>query len=196
MTRLEKRLVNRPRKAARNIQRLAARLRELDPPEIHDVLELGCGTGAVSAYLAEQHRMNVVGTDFDPDQIALARASHPESDRLRFRVEDAARLSFADDSFDLVLSQNVFHHVPDWRRAAAEVARVLRPGGRLVWYDLAFPGPVVRLFRPLLNGYGLYTLEEMRSAFDHAGLTIRRQQRVAHGPFGHFDLVLERGAGQ
>lgn len=73
--------------------------------------------------------MNVVGTDFDPAQINIARSNHPENDRLRFKIEDASNLSFKDDSFDLVLSQNVFHHVPSWEKAVHEVSRVLRPEG-------------------------------------------------------------------
>src|ERR1700726_2218728 len=49
---------------------------------------------------------------------------------------DAAALPFADGRFDVVLSFAMLHHVADWERAVAEAVRVLRPGGRLVGYDL------------------------------------------------------------
>jgi SAM-dependent methyltransferase len=57
---------------------------------------------------------------------------------------DAARLPFADDCFDVVLSFAMLHHVGDWQRAVAEAVRVLRPGGHFVGYD-ALEGPLTRL---------------------------------------------------
>jgi len=56
--------------------------------------------------------MNVQGTDLDPEQIELARTTQPASDRLYFVVENASHLTFENASFDLVLSQDIFHHIP------------------------------------------------------------------------------------
>jgi ubiquinone/menaquinone biosynthesis C-methylase UbiE len=138
MTRLEKWLVNRNKKAERNIARIRQRLTELPSEAIRDVLELGCGIGAVAAFLSETYNMNVWGTDYDQEQIHIARKRHPENEHLIYRVEDAAHLSFQDARFDLVVSQNVFHHLSKWQTAVSEVARVLRPGGFLMWLDLTF----------------------------------------------------------
>jgi len=148
MTWFEKQFVNRRQVAEHNITSLSTRLEQLDISNINDVLEIGSGVGFVSAYLVETYGMNVYGTDFDPDQVTTARELHPESDSLHFGVEDASKLSVTDSSFDLVLSQNVFHHIPDWKRVVREVRRVLRPEGYLIWYDLVFPKFVKRLFQP------------------------------------------------
>ncbi|MCP5116312.1 MAG: class I SAM-dependent methyltransferase [bacterium] len=195
MIALEKLFVNRPAKAQRNMQRLAQHLRQLDADAIHDVLELGCGIGAVSAFLANELDASVCGTDYDPDQIRLARRTNAENERLRFGVEDASRLSFARNSFDLVVSQNVFHHLPNWPVAIQEIARVLRPGGHLIWYDLAFPKLLGALLGPLLSNYGLYTYEQVHEGFLGCGFEVRFAEQVAHGPIGHHDLVLERPGG-
>jgi len=191
MTRLEKRFVNRRKKAERNIQKVRQRLQELDIDSIRDVLEIGCGIGFVSAFLADTYEMNVQGSDFDPEQIEIARKMLPKSERLRFRVEDAARLSFEDASFDLVVSHNVFHHIPDWEAAVREVARVLRPGGYFMWLDLGFPRWVKRLLRPFSRSVGLYTFDEIKTAFAACGLQQRFYERMRHGPFTHHHMVLQ-----
>jgi ubiquinone/menaquinone biosynthesis C-methylase UbiE len=193
MTRLEKRFVNRKQKAERNIEKVRQRLQQLDTQTIRDALELGCGIGAVSAFLVDTYKMNVCGTDFDPEQIEIARRMQPESDHLHFSVEDAAHLTFEDASFDLVLSQNVFHHVPDWEAAVREVARVLRPGGYFIWLDLAAPRLVKNVLQPLVKNYGLYTIAEVKAALAQSGLERRFYEQTAHGPLVHHHMVLQKG---
>lgn len=193
MTRLEKRFVNRNKKAEHNIEKVRQRLQPLDTQTIRDALELGCGIGAVSAFLADTYAMNVWGTDFDPEQIEIARTMQPESDHLHFRVEDAAHLTFEDASFDLVLSQNVFHHVPEWETVVREVARVLRPGGHFIWLDLAFPKLIKNVLQPLVNAHGLYTIDEVNSALAESGLERRFYEQTAHGPLVHHHMVLQKG---
>ena len=195
MTGLEKLLINRRKKAERNVQKLRLRLGGLDAHDMHDALKVGCGIGVASAFLAGSYGMRVEGTDFDPEQIQAAQAMNQESDLLRFSVADAARLDFEDSSFDLVVSQNVFHHVPNWTAAAGEVSRVLRPNGYLIWYDLTFPRWVVTVFRPLLGNYGLYTFEQVRAAFAKHALEPLVEERVAHGPFGHYEMVFRKRSG-
>jgi cyclopropane fatty-acyl-phospholipid synthase-like methyltransferase len=115
MTNIEKRFVNRERKARRNIEKVDQQLEHLDSQKIKAVLELGCGIGSVSAHLADRYQMNVYGTDFGHEQIKLARRMYPENEYLKFGVEDASNLSCKDEIYDLVISQNMFHHVPDWK---------------------------------------------------------------------------------
>ena len=193
MTGLEKRFVNRQRKAGRNIERVRQRLDEIDADEIHDVLEIGCGIGVVSAFLSENYNMKVIGTDFDPEQIEMARKLNLEGMRLRFQVEDASDLSFEDGSFDLVLSQNVFHHIPAWNKAVQEVARVLRESSYFIWFDLAFPAFVKNLLRQFVKKYALYTFDEVRVEFGRNGFNQLFYERVLHGPFLHHHLVLYKG---
>ena len=191
LTRLEKMLVNRRNEAERNAGRVRRDLERLDLDSIHDVLEIGCGIGAISAYLADSYGMNVQGTDFDPEQIELARTVQPASDHLHFSVEDAGHLSFANASFDMVLSQDVFHHMRHWEAAVQEVTRVLRPGGYVIWLDVVSPKPITRIFRPLLKNFlSLFTLEQIRTAFARSRLEQRFYERV---DFVHHHMILQKG---
>ena len=192
MTRLEKWFVNRRKKAERNIIRVRQRLQHLPSGAIQDVLELGCGMGAVSAHLAATYGMNVYGTDYDAKQIQIARKMQPENENLHYRVEDAEDLSFQDASFDLVLSQNVFHHIPDWKTGAKEVARVLRPGGYFIWLDLALPKLICMLFQPLVKNQSLYGIADVQSVFQFHGFKTLFYERLIHGLFVHHHLVWQK----
>jgi SAM-dependent methyltransferase len=97
-----------------------------------DVLEIGCGLGTDGAQFAKAGA-NYTGIDLTEAAVDLARRRF-EISRLpgTFRVADAERLDFPNESFDLVYSHGVLHHTPDTRTAVREVHRVLRPGGRAV----------------------------------------------------------------
>jgi ubiquinone/menaquinone biosynthesis C-methylase UbiE len=192
MTRLEKWLVNRNKKAERNIARIRQRLTELPSEAIRDVLELGCGIGAVAAFLSETYNMNVWGTDYDQEQIHIARKRHPENEHLIYRVEDAAHLSFQDARFDLVVSQNVFHHLSKWQTAVSEVARVLRPGGFLMWLDLTFPKWIARLFQPLVKNHSLYCIGDAKYVFGKQGLKQIFHESRIHGPFFQHHIIWQK----
>jgi ubiquinone/menaquinone biosynthesis C-methylase UbiE len=192
MTRLEKWLVNRTGKAERNIARIEQRLAELPVRSITNVLELGCGIGRVAAYLAQRYNMHVWGTDTDPAQIETARKRHPETARLTYRVEDAAKLSFEDAEFDLVVSQNVFHHMAKWRTAVREIARVLKPGGYLLWLDLAFPRWIAHRFQPLVKQHGVYCISEAKSVFEHQGFEQLFHYSRMHGLFSQHHIVWQK----
>ena len=103
-----------------------------------EVLEIGSGAGANAQVLLERHPdIQLTATDLDPVMVASARrrlASHGH--RVTVTEADTTALPFEDDRFDAVVSLLMLHHVIDWRDALTEVARVLRPGGTLVGYDL------------------------------------------------------------
>lgn len=103
-----------------------------------EVLEIGSGAGANAQVLLERHSdMQLTATDLDPVMVAAARRrlARYES-RVTVTEADATALPFEDDRFDAAVSLLMLHHVIDWRDALAELARVLRPGGTLVGYDL------------------------------------------------------------
>ena len=98
-------------------------------------LEIGAGTGYFSLHLLMS---GVVGratcTDISPGMVT---ALEQNAERLDLEVEalvaDAEQLPFEDDSFDLVVGHAVLHHLPDLTQAFAEIFRVLKPGGTIVF---------------------------------------------------------------
>jgi ubiquinone/menaquinone biosynthesis C-methylase UbiE len=192
MTRLEKHFVNRESKSRHNIELVRQRLNEIGREKIHHVLELGCGVGYVSAFLAKVYKMHVIGTDFDVEQIERARRLHHEGELLQFKAFDASHLTCNDASFDLVISQNVFHHVAEWRRVVQEVGRVLRSGGYFIWLDLAFSALAKKLLQPWSKTYGIYTFEEVRKELQQDGLTQLFYEKLGRGLFAHHHLVLQK----
>ncbi|HFE63895.1 MAG TPA: class I SAM-dependent methyltransferase [Caldithrix sp.] len=192
MTALEKKFVNRRKKAERNITKIREQLEGVDLQNMTRALEIGCATGLASAFLAKQYRMEVYGTDFDPAEIEIARQMNKENDQLHFQIEDAARLSFADNSFDLIVSQNVFHHIPNWPQAVREIARVLKPGGYLLWLDLVFPRIIVQLFTPLVKNYGVYSQADIQTVFADNGFKMIRAERKVHGLFSRCQFLLKK----
>lgn len=92
------------------------------------VLEQGCGVGMYVAALLP-HADAVIGIDVEPAYLAQAAAHVPAA---QFQLAASEHLPFDDGTFDLILSHEVIEHVQDDRATAVEMARVLRPGGRMV----------------------------------------------------------------
>ena len=103
------------------------------------VLDIGAGPGFLAAELAACASPNgvVVGTDVSESMLAIAaaRVASAGGGELRFEHADACALPFADASFDAVVSTQVYEYVEDIALALAELARVLRPGGRALVLD-------------------------------------------------------------
>jgi SAM-dependent methyltransferase/GNAT superfamily N-acetyltransferase len=99
-----------------------------------DVVELGCGTGYVSAWCLEAGARSVVALDNAPAQLATASVLQDEFDvHFPLVLADAERAPLADDSFDLAVSEYGAALWCDPHRWIPEAARLLRPGGRLVF---------------------------------------------------------------
>jgi ubiquinone/menaquinone biosynthesis C-methylase UbiE len=97
------------------------------------VLEVGCGTGIITALIADlPGATEVVGVDPATGFVDRARRRAPS---LRFQVADGRALPFGDASFDGVVLATTLCHIPEPGRALAEARRVLRPGGYLLVYD-------------------------------------------------------------
>lgn len=102
----------------------------LPPVAGRDVLDAGCGSGPLSAWLAGQGG-RVAGIDASPRMIELARARALPG--ASFAVADlGAPLPFRDGAFDVVVASLVLHYLHDWVAPLRELRRVLRPGGALV----------------------------------------------------------------
>ena len=93
------------------------------------VLDVGSGTGSLALELAATRRVEVVG--IDPSAAFIEHARTRAAGRpVRFDVGDAQALPYEDASFDTCLALLVINHIPDPRKAASEMRRVTRPGGR------------------------------------------------------------------
>ncbi|HEX5324512.1 MAG TPA: class I SAM-dependent methyltransferase [Capsulimonadaceae bacterium] len=105
----------------------------LSLPQDARVLELGCGPGVLWAQNADRIPAGwaITLTDFSTGMLEEARAKLAPIERdFRFTQADAQQLPFDDESFDAVIANHMLYHVPDRPKAFAEIARVLRPGGR------------------------------------------------------------------
>jgi SAM-dependent methyltransferase len=103
-----------------------------------DVLELGSGAGANAVgVLSRYPNVRLTLSDVDPKMCKVAAARVARfGDRATVVEADASQLHFADRSYDAVASFLMLHHVVEWQQAVREIARVLRPGGSFLGYDL------------------------------------------------------------
>lgn len=124
------------------LRKRTADLANIQPGE--KVLDVGCGTGTLAMEVAR--RVGATGQVFgiDPGDNQIARARSKATRRnlsIEFQVGVIEHLDFPDQTFDVVLSTIMMHHLSDTlkRQGLAEIARVLKPGGRLVIADFQRP---------------------------------------------------------
>jgi ubiquinone/menaquinone biosynthesis C-methylase UbiE len=122
----------------RELRQKTANLARIQPGE--QVLDVGCGTGTLALEVARRpgRAGRVVGVDPSTEQISRARSKAARRKLLvDFQIGVIEHLAFPDQTFDVVLSTLMMHHLPTplKRQGLAEIARVLKPGGRLVIAD-------------------------------------------------------------
>jgi ubiquinone/menaquinone biosynthesis C-methylase UbiE len=133
-------------------RRLTRRLLEQEgwlPLGDRRVLDVGSGGGAELAWFRElgASESRLAGIDLLPDRVEVARRAYPQ---LEFHLGNAEHLPFPDASVDLVLAYTVFSSILDPEMAAnvaAEIRRVMRPGGGFLWYDFRYNSPANRNVR-------------------------------------------------
>lgn len=139
------------------------------------VLDVGCGTGTVALAVASRVGAGrVVGIDASPEMIDLATAKAKKAGAgVEFRAAAIESLPFADDSFDLVTSSLMLHHLPaDLKRdGLAEVRRVLKLGGRFVVADFATEShsPLGHLLSIVGHGRGPAAVQSLEPMLRAAG---------------------------
>lgn len=140
-----------PQDAAARLVDRVAELAGVEPGT--EVCDVGCGYGATSRVLALEHGARVRGITLSGAQVDHAReaipAALPPGASLRFHQGDWLSNDFGDEAFDVIIAIECLTHMPDQRAFFRQVARTLRPGGRLVvcaWLTSESPGPLARRF--------------------------------------------------
>lgn len=159
------------------------RLARLVPGE--NVLDVGCGTGtlAISAKRQVGPTGSVFGVDASPEMLArAARKAAKAGAEVRFQKAFVQTLPFDDAQFDAVTTTVMLHHLPKEARrlCAAEMRRVLKPGGRVLAVD--FGGAQSRFFEHM-HRHGHMDLADIENLIEMAGF-----RRVESGPVGVSNL--------
>jgi SAM-dependent methyltransferase len=184
----------------------------LDVPEVNeararalaeasdDVLEIGLWTGLnLPQYPASLSTLVSVGPEPAPHARALRRAA-ARALRVQHVPGDARRLPFADARFDTVVCTFVLCTVPEPDRAVREMARVLRPGGKLLFLEhVVAPGGARRFFQRLLNApmrpilCGCEVTRDSEQTLVTNGLTLRAIERFDLAPMAWLHRGVIRG---
>jgi ubiquinone/menaquinone biosynthesis C-methylase UbiE len=150
----------------------------------HEVLNVGCGIGVSSAYIAKKYHCHVVGVDISEKMIEWsrkrARAERVEPG-VEFRTADILELPFETNRFDAVIAESVVAFVEDKARAMIrECVRVTKPGGYVGLNESFFtqaPTPeLAKMMRRTCGGIELPTLTTWQTLWDASGLQDRLAQ--------------------
>jgi cyclopropane fatty-acyl-phospholipid synthase-like methyltransferase len=189
LTCFEKRLINSPQHARHTERTALALLEHVSLPPQPRCLEIGCGQGALARLLVERYDAQVVASDYDPAQVALAQERLADlGEQVELRVVDARAIPFDDTEFDAVFSFGVLHHIlSGWRDAVAEIARVLKPDGWFVFTDLVVAPRAGRLIRRLLPRFDQLEEAALQECLAENGLGL---EHYTYGQ-GEFMAMLE-----
>ena len=155
---------------------------ELDKEDYHDLLDCGCGTGPMISLLYEKDATkHYTGLDITPRMIEVGKSKNLEG--VDWIVGDCENLPFKENSFDVIICSNSFHHYPNPQKFFDSVRKVLRPGGRLILQDYTAPKVVLWLMNhtemPIANliGHGdvaARSLDDIREYCREADLDIEK----------------------
>lgn len=142
--------------------------------------DLGCGTGELAASLAP-FVARVIGVDASKPMLAAARRRLEEAANVELRAGDLEALPIADGELDAAVLFLVLHHVVEPARALAEVARVLKPGGRVLVVDM-LPHEHEEYRQRMGHVWQGFSAEAIGGWMDEAGLTGFRHHALPPDP--------------
>jgi len=146
------------------------------------LLEIGSGGGAIAEGLSSARPgLQITATDLDPVMVDAATRRLKDNPDVVVQSADATSLPFDDGAFDSVVSCLMMHHVIEWEAAVAEIARVLKPGGVFVGYDLTRTPVATAVHRVDRSPFRLLNPDELVAEGQRNGLRIDTNTRV----FGH-----------
>src|SRR6266566_723565 len=171
----------------RELRQRTANLAQLQPGE--QVLDVGCGTGTLAMEVARRvgRAGRVAGVDPGTEQIARARAKAARRHLpIEFQIGVIEQLPFLDQTFDVVFSTLMMHHLPQSlkRQGLAEIARVLKPGGRLVIAD--FKGKQERKGQAARFHAGGSSIQDLVALVKEAGFELVETEEMQPPRFSAF----------
>ena len=111
------------------------------------LLDLGCGAGENSVYFSLKGA-RCTATDYSSQMVEKAlKLAAANGVQIEARTMDAMEIEFPADTFDIVYAANLLHHVPDPKDALREIHRVLKPGGKLCFWDPLRHNPIINVYR-------------------------------------------------
>jgi len=110
-------------------------------PESSKWLEIGCGTGALSEAIVHSANPNQL-TSIDPSELFLEKAKERLQGKGEFIVGDASKLSFQENSFDIIVSGLALNFFPNIEKALSEMKRVIKPNGTIAAYVWDYSGRI------------------------------------------------------
>jgi ubiquinone/menaquinone biosynthesis C-methylase UbiE len=111
------------------------------------LLDLGCGAGENSVYFSKLGA-NCVASDYSPGMVETAlKLAQVNGVKVEGRVINAMDIDYPDNTFDIVYAANLLHHIPDPLVTIKEIHRVLKPGGKMCFWDPLRHNPVINVYR-------------------------------------------------
>lgn len=161
----------------------------------HKVLELACGTGQLTDYLADASG-SWIATDFSEKMIREAK-KRLNRENLTYEVRDATCLTYPDKAFDIVLIANALHIMPDPDRALQQIFRILKDDGILIAPTFVYEGKINKLRLYLMEKLGFKTFHRWNRAeylafVESRGFSIKRCDLIDGNLLPECVLVCER----
>jgi len=165
-------------------ERIKAEKEKIKPKTKIKILDIGCGTGKLAIYLREETGCDVTGIDPGRESIEKARMN-TSSVKVEFEVQPAEEMTFANNTFDFVVSLKALHEMAKPVKALGESNRVLKEGGRIFIID--WVGGVART-RSHAHAKKYFTRESLEEVLSETGFTDIRIELNKEG-----ELMLAEG---
>ena len=141
--------------------------------EVGKIFELGCGVGVTTQLIARRWPgADILAVDKDSEKIKSAQKRFSgRNEKVLFECADILNMNLPAATYDVVVSSLVLHHIKEYEKAFATLARSVKPGGLLIIYDIP-ENTAVRLARCRFPSEGVFSADELRALAVKNGCTI------------------------
>lgn len=162
------------------------------------VLDMGCGVGSASRYIAAHTGAHLIGIDFDADMIRRAREASQGNSNIQYEVMDVLHTTFPDNHFDRIIIQSVACFT-DKTALFREVSRLLKPGGMLGMNEVTWLQPPTEKIEKVMCATicetfrGALQAHEWKDAMQAAGLIESAHQEYPFDASTPYQILREEG---